>query len=87
MMAAEAFFIWRRIADLKNDRRCSYNHPRSLDSEILDSVNSVVNFIETFNKKVRPFIERCRAMFYNLSLPSRVSCGMVLPSRHTTPLH
>ncbi|CAI7651690.1 unnamed protein product [Penicillium pancosmium] len=80
MMAAEAFFIWRRIADLKNDLQRSYKNPQGLGSEILDSVNTVVNLIGTFNEKVRPFIERCRGNFYDLSMPSRVSCvSLVVP--------
>lgn len=74
-MAAEGFYLWRRIADIKNDLRKSCDNPNGLDFELLDSINSAINQIESLNGTIRPFIERCGEVFSSLSIQSRVSCG------------
>lgn len=75
-LASEAFYIWRQIAIVKSDLQNL--HGDYLDGfKMLDATSYVMSLIKKFNEKLRPFIEHCKKTFGNLSMPSKVSCGMV----------
>ncbi|KAJ6160764.1 hypothetical protein N7470_004160 [Penicillium chermesinum] len=79
-IASEAFYIWRKIADVKNDLRLLHDNSQHINSELLKSINSVVTVVGKIDENLRPFIKRCRDIFWDLSLASRVSCvSLVVP--------
>lgn len=85
-LASEAFYIWRQVAIVKSDLQRL--HRESLDvfnvldatGNVLDATGNVIGLIKKFNEKIRPFIGHCNRVFGDLSMPSKVSCGMLSES-------